>query len=132
MKSKYSLRVLFTMILMSVVSPAFNGCALFLVSAGAAGGYAISKDSIEGEVHSSMGSVYNASIDAIKSKGTIRQEDKEHGKIEGIFGNDVTVKIELTQASSKSVKVKVEARKRLLPNIEVAQEVYTAIIKKVG
>jgi hypothetical protein len=132
MKFKNSLRTLFPVMLMLIFSPVLNGCvAMALVGAGSAGAYAISKDSIEGEVKTGLPKVYNASAEVVKSKGMIKSEDKGRGKIEGVVGNGVTVKIELTKVSWRSTKIKVEARKNLLPNIEVAQEVYTAILKKV-
>jgi len=133
MEFKNSLRALFPVVLLLAVSPVLNGCvAMALVGAGSAGAYAISKDSIEGEVKSSRDSVYNASVNVVKSKGTIKSEDKTSGKIEGVVGNGVTVKIELSQGTAKAVKIKVEARKNLLPNIEEAQAIYTAILKKVA
>ena len=133
MELKHSFRTLFPVVLMLALSPVLNGCvAMALVGAGSAGAYAISKDSIEGEVKTGLPKVYNASADVVKSKGMIKSEDKAHGKIEGVVGNGVTVKIELSKVSWRSTKIKVEARKNLLPNIEEAQEIYTAILKKVA
>ena len=133
MELKHAFRTMFPVVLMLVLSPVFNGCvAVALIGAGSAGGYAISKDSIEGEVKNSRDAVYNASVGVVKSKGTIKSEDRSNGKIEGVVGNGVTVKIQLSKVSWRSTKIKVEARKNLLPNIEVAQEVYTAILKKVA
>jgi hypothetical protein len=133
MEFKHSFRTLFPVVLMLVLGPVFSGCvAMALVGAGSAGAYAISKDSIEGEVKTGLPKVYNASADVVKSKGMIKSEDKAHGKIEGVVGNGVTVKIELSKVSWRSTKIKVEARKNLLPNIEEAQEIYTAILKKVA
>jgi hypothetical protein len=133
MELKHSFRTLFPVVLMLVLSPVFSGCvAMALVGAGSVGAYSISKDSIEGEVKTGLPKVYSASAEVVKSKGMIKSEDKEHGKIEGVVGNGVTVKIELSKVSSRSTKIKVEARKNLLPNIEEAQEVYTAILKKVA
>ena len=133
MELKNSLRMLLPVVLVLAVSPVFSGCvAMALVGAGSAGAYAISKDSIEGEVKSNRDKVYNASAEVVKSKGTIKSEDEKNGKIEGVVGNGVTVKIELTKVSWRTTKIKVEARKNLLPNIEEAQEIYTAILKKVA
>ena len=132
MELKRSLRTLFPIVLMLIFSPVLGGCVLALLGAGAAGGYAVSKDSIEGNVNASRDKVYNASVDVVKSKGMIKSEDKANSKIEGVVGNDVTVKIQLSKVSWKSTKIKVEARKRYLPNIEEAQEVYSAILKKVA
>ena len=109
-----------------------NGCVpLFLMGAGAAGGYAISKDSVEGTVNKRFHRVFNASLDVVKSKGVLKSQDEEQGKIEGVVGNQVTATIELSQATERSVKIKVTARKNHLPNIDVAQEVYTDILKRI-
>ena len=129
MKSKHSLHFL---LLILVFSPMHNGCVpLFLMGAGAAGGYAISKDSVEGTVNKQFHRVFNASLDVVKSKGVVQSQDEEHGKIEGVVGNQVNATIELSQTTERSVKIKVTARKNHLPNIDVAQEVYTDILKKI-
>lgn len=132
MKTKFSFRILFPMMLVLAFSPVFNGCALLLVGGGAAGGYAASKDEIEGAVDASYSKVYKSAVAAAKSKGIIRLEDQSRGYIETMV-ESTTVKIHVTRITDKAIKLKVEARNKMkMPKIEIAQEVYTDIMKRVG
>lgn len=132
MKAKYSFRILFPVVLMLVFSPVFNGCALLLVGGGAAGGYAASKDEIEGAVDASYNKVYKSAVQAAQSKGIIKLQDEQRGYIETMVDTN-TVKIHINQLTSKTVKLKVEARNKYkMPKIAIAQDIYTEIMKKVG
>lgn len=109
----------------------FSGCPLFLLGAGAAGGYAVSKDQIEGILEKKLDSVYKASRETLMYEGFIRSEDKPHGTIEGEVKKSI-VNIEVNQMSERTVRLRVKARKaaKLLPDIELANELYNKIIKK--
>ncbi len=110
----------------------FSGCALFLVGAGAAGGYAISKDTIEGNVEKPMDRVWKASHDVLMYEGFIKLEDKMHGKIESeVRGSQVDIQI--SQATERTVKVQVKARRgyKLLPDMDLANEIYNKIYQKI-
>ena len=110
----------------------FSGCFLFLLGVGAAGGYAISKDTIEGLVGKSYDRVWNAGRDVIMSEGFIRSEDKNHGALEAEV-RKVQVNIEVKQMTERTVRIQVKARKgyKLLPDINLANELYNKIYAKV-
>ena len=110
----------------------FTGCALFLVGAGAAGGIAISKDTIEGHFDRSLDQVWRASREVIMQEGFIRLEDRAHGVIDAEVRKS-EVKIEILQISQKTVRVHVKARKgyKLLPNPDLANELYNKIYQKI-
>ena len=110
----------------------FSGCFLFLLGAGAAGGYAISKDTIEGLVEKPYDRVWNASRDVIMSEGFIRLEDKNHGTLEAEV-RKVQVNIEVKQMTQRAVRIQVKARKgyKLLPDIDLANELYNKIYAKI-
>lgn len=110
----------------------FSGCFLFLLGAGAAGGYAISKDTIEGLVEKSYDRMWNASREVIMNEGFIRSEDKNHGTLESEV-RKVQVNIEVKQMTERTVRIQVKARKgyKLLPDINLANELYNKIYAQV-
>ena len=110
----------------------FSSCALFLVGAGAAGGYAISKDTIEGIVEKPLDKVWSASRDIMMYEGFIRLDDKMHGKIEGEVRKS-QVDILVTRATEKTIRIQVKARKdyKLLPDPGLANELYNKIYQKI-
>lgn len=109
----------------------FSGCALFLVGAGAAGGIAISKDTIEGHFDKKLEDVWKASREVLMHDGFIRFEDKPHGEIEAEVRKS-QVKIEVLPVSEKTVRIRVKARKghKFLPNPDLANELYNKIFRK--
>lgn len=110
----------------------FSGCAVFLLGAGAAGGYAISKDTVEGVVEKPLDRVYGASRDVLMREGFIRLEDKPHGAIEGEVKKS-QVNIEVVQLTQNTVRIQVKARKgyKLIPDIDLANELYNKINQKI-
>lgn len=106
----------------------FSGCALFLIGGGVAGGIAISRDTIEGHFDTRLEQVWKASREVVMQEGFIRLEDKPHGRIESEVRKS-EVKIEILQVSEKTVRIRVKARKghQLLPNPDLANELYNKI-----
>lgn len=109
----------------------FSGCAIFLVGAGVGGGIAISKDTIEGHFDKKIDDVWKAGREVLMKEGFIRLEDKLHGQIEAEVRKS-EIKIEILQVSEKTVRIRVKARKghKLLPNIDLANELYNKIFDK--
>ena len=103
-----------------------SGCALLLVSAGAAGGYAMSKDSVKNHYDLSQDRVFRAALVATKELGQISEEDSAHGIIRAKVG-ETSVTITVKPITKKTVELKVKARKTLMPDIEIAQQVYNKI-----
>lgn len=110
-----------------------SGCALFLLGAGATGGLAISKDTIEGTFDKSFDDLWRASRGTVMDEGFIRLEDKTRGIIEGEVKKS-QVKIEIKQVTQQAVRLRVEARKgyQVLPDIELANELYNKINQKLN
>lgn len=109
-----------------------SGCALFLVGAGAAGGIAISKDTLEGNLDKKFDTVWNASRDVLMQEGFIRLENKPHGTFDAEVEKS-QVNIEVKQLTEKTVRIRVKARKgyRLIPNPALANELYNKIYPKI-
>ena len=110
----------------------FSGCPLFLIGAGAAGGYAISKDEIEGNLDKSFDKVYQASRETLRYEGFIRKEDRPQGRIVAEIRKS-RVKVEVKQITERTVRLRIKARKgyKLIPNLELANELYNKIIQKI-
>lgn len=110
----------------------FSGCALFLVGGGVAGGIAISRDTIEGNWDKSIDRIWDAARGVIMSEGFIRLEDKPHGTLDAEVRKS-QVNIDIQKISEKTVRLRVKARKgyRLLPNIDLANELYNKIFTQV-
>ncbi len=107
-----------------------SGCALLLVGAGAAGGYAISRDAIQNDFNLSASRVYRVSLDTAYAMGLVSAEHEAQGLINATI-QEAKVTITVTRISERMTQLKVRARSRFLfPKIEVAQGVYNRIIKQ--
>jgi hypothetical protein len=107
-----------------------SGCAALLVGAGAAGGYAIGKDSIKNHFDLPMSHVYQVSREVIGEVGLVTLEDEQRGLIKAsVEGTNVTLTVK--RVSEKAVELKVKARSKfLIPRIDTAQTVYNRIIQR--
>ncbi len=107
-----------------------SGCALFLVGAGVAGGYAISKDSVRNLFDLPQDQVFGESLDVLRAMGYVTLEDRQRGKIKGEV-QDVNVTITVRPVTRRTVELKVKARNNLMmPRVDTAQDVYTKILER--
>ena len=104
----------------------FSGCALLLVGAGAAGGYAVSKDSVKNHYERSKDYVYQQSLAVAREMGRVTLDDRQQGIVKARI-NEVNVTITVKGLTPQTVELKVKARGAVMPKIEVAQEVYNKI-----
>lgn len=125
-------KIILSFLLIALAVP-FSGCALFLIGAGAAGGYAISKDEIEGLVDGSSSRAWTAAREVIMKEGVLKAENAALGTLEAEVGSS-TVEIHAEQVTAKTTRLRIKARKTkgLFPDIELAQQTYTKIVKKLG
>ena len=105
-----------------------SGC-WFIVggAAGAAGAYAASKDTIQGDTDKPYDSLWNAALMISKIRGTVTQEDYVKGYIE-LQADSNKVWIKLLRMTQATTRLKVSARKHHLPNLELAQDLYAKIM----
>ena len=116
-------------LLMVLLGISTAGCALFLVGAGAAGGVAISKDTATVNVDKSFEQAWNVTYKQLESMGAINLQDKKVGKIgANIQNSEVTANIK--RLTRKTVTIEIKARKNLLPNVGLAQDILNAIIQQ--
>ncbi len=105
------------------------GCAPLIIggAVGALGAYAVSKDTIQGDTDKPYDSLWELAVSVAASKGTIKQEDKTKGYIE-LKDNSSQVYIRLIRLTRSTVRMRISARKYHLPNLDLAQEIFTRII----
>lgn len=108
-----------------------SGCASLIIggAAGALGGYAISKDTIQGETDKSFNALWNSALLVSRIRGSIKQEDAAKGYIE-LESDGSRVWIKLTRLTRSTTRIRVSARKFHLPKIDLAQEIYAKIIEQ--
>ena len=117
------------MVLCVSVAP-LAGCAVALLGAGAAGGYAISRDEIEGIMEQRFDQVWKASMDALTRRGVVKEHSEMQGKITAeVEGSVVNVTIDKPTPKTSRLRVKARRGLQLFPNIKLAQSVYDQIIK---
>ena len=107
-----------------------SGCAAVLIGAGAAGGYAISKDSVQNGFDLPRSRVFAVSRDVDKAMGLLTTEDATHGLLKAVVeGANVTVTV--SPITRKTVELRVKARNDLLmPKVDIAQAIYTKILER--
>jgi len=106
------------------------GCwFIFGGAVGAAGAYAISKDTLQGETDKPYNSLWNSALLVSKIRGNILQEDSSKGYIE-LEAESSRVEIRLIRVTRATTRVMISARKYHLPNLSLAQDLYVKIIEE--
>ncbi|MDD5155382.1 MAG: DUF3568 family protein [Candidatus Omnitrophica bacterium] len=126
MKRKILLLIVIFPVLVSL-----SGCAAaFIVggAAGALGGYAISKDTIQGDSDKPYDSLWNAALDA-GAGGTIKEANERTGRIE-LQVDSSQVHIRLIRLTRIATRIRVSARNKFhLPNLNLAESIFVKIME---
>ena len=107
-----------------------SGCWVLVVGgAGAVGGYAATQDTFEGVSSKGQEELLAAAQKVLSIMGTITDARPKDGEIVAtVYGNHVVV--DVVQINLTTSKLRVKARKDLLPSRAVAQEIYTKIMNQ--
>ena len=108
------------------------GCApIFIVSAavGALGGYAASKDTIQGETDKNYEAIWNSALSVAKIRGTVKYEDSMKGYLE-FEAESSKVYVRLLRLTQATTRVRVSARKYHLPNLTLAQDIFVKVMEE--
>ena len=109
-----------------------SGCFyLFLGGVAAAGGYAVSQDTIQGETSKDFSEVWDAAVDIVSIMGNITSQSEALGKISAIV-NSSKVTVQVLQLTPSTVRLKVKARKNIFPSIANAQDVFVKVMNRVN
>jgi len=108
-----------------------SGCAALLIGAGAAGGYALSADSIQGNFDSDFDTVWFKSIEVMEEVGQIIFEDEKSGIIRAKTSKQIDITITLGRVTENTTSLTVKAKKNVLPKRKDAQKIFSAIIRRI-
>jgi hypothetical protein len=128
---KHSFSIKFFQVLLAAFLCVFSSGCIWLVvgGVGAVGGYAVSRDTFEGVSSKGQEELMASAHKVLSIMGTIQDERPKEGEIKAtVYGNSVTV--EVIQINLTTSKLRVKARKDLLPSVGVAQEIYTKIMNQ--
>ncbi len=130
-KTRKKIRNILCAVFLISFSLSLSGCFyLVLGGAAAAGGYAVSQDTIQGESEADFEDVWEAAVDIVSIMGAVTSKSHELGKVSATI-NTTKVMITVSQITSSTVRLKVKARKALFPNIATAQNIYIKIMNRV-
>ena len=129
--ASFSLRSFIFLLLVPFILLNISGC-WFIVggAAGAVGTYAASKDTIQGETDKPYDSLWNAAQTVARIRGAIKSEDYSKGVIQ-IEADSSQVWIRLIRLTRATTRLRISARKHRLPDISLAQDIYTKITEEV-
>lgn len=110
---------------------AVSGCAPLIVggAVGAVGGYATSRDTIQGETDKSYDSLWDSALTVSKIRGQIKYEDMAKGYIE-LEAESSKVYIRLIRLTAATTRLRVSARKYHFPNLGLAQDIFVKIMEQ--
>lgn len=108
-----------------------SACAPLIVGAavGAVGGYAASRDTIQGDSDKPYESLWNAAVRVAQIRGKIRREDAYAGTIQSDAESSL-VWIRLIRLTHSTTRIRISARKYHFPNLALAQDLYVKIIEE--
>lgn len=131
MNQAWKKKNIFSLLVICVFCCCASGCIYVLAGGvGALGGYAISPDTVEGESESSYDTAWDSATEVLGIMGTVNSKNYKLGTIDAtVDGSKVTM--DVSQVSSSDVRLRIKARKNMLPNIKVAQDVFVKVKKRI-
>jgi methenyltetrahydromethanopterin cyclohydrolase len=108
-----------------------SGCAPLIIggAVGALGGYAISKDTIQGETDIDYEDLWRAAVQVVRMQGLPKYEDTVKGYIRAeVDSNKVWVR--LIRLTKTATRLRISARKYHFPNRSLAEELYIKILEE--
>ncbi len=107
-----------------------SGCVFLAVGAvGAVGGYAITRDTIQGDYDARYSQAWRATLDVCGIMGTVTAKEMSKGVVEAAI-NGAKVHVEITQLTHEAIRIKVKARKGIFPRLATAQDVFVKIVQQ--
>ena len=107
-----------------------SGCVFVVAGTiGAVGGYAITRDTIQGEYDAKFDDAWKSALDTCNTLGYITTKEKYKGTIDATVER-AKVRVEITQLTQEAIRVKVKARKGIFPRMGTAEKVFVKIVQK--
>ena len=119
--------IVFIILILALLS----GCAPLIIggAVGVVGGYAVSRDTIQGETDTDYARLWNSAVTVLKMRGTVTAEDEIRGLLDARVGSS-RVYIRLFRLTKATTRLKVSARKYLFPNLTLAQDIFVKIMEE--
>ena len=107
------------------------GCAPLIIggAVGALGGYAVSKDTIQGETDIDYEDLWNSAVEVIRMRGIPQYEDNLKGYIRAEIDSS-RVWVRLIRLTKTATRLRISARKYHFPNRTLAEELYIKILEE--
>ena len=105
------------------------GCVPVLVGTGVVTGYVLSNDSAMGNINIGYHDLWIACRDRLESSGADILLARESSGIIKAKMSEVRIAVKIESISSDIQRLKVSARKYLLPKPYIAQDIFTKIVK---
>ena len=122
-------RILPAVCLLLVCCVSLTGCAWLVVGGiGAVGGYAVTRDTMQGEYDAKFSDAWKAAQTVCSTLGVITSRDTGSGVISATVDN-AKVKVMLYQITPEAIRLKVKARKGLFPRLGTAEKVFVKIVQ---
>lgn len=120
-----------TFILIMFMLMNISGCAPLIIGSavGALGGYAISRDTMQGETDIEYDRLWNAMTTVARIRGTIKSEDYSKGYL-NLEVESSKVWIRLIRLTKATTRLRISARKYRLPNFNLAQDIFVKIMEQ--
>ena len=128
---QFSLKNSFYSVILAALMLSAGGCVYLVIGGvGAVGGYAISPDTVEGNVGgNTFADVWQAAVETISIMGVIEEKNDISGVLIARVQN-AHVTVTVSEAIVDNVKLRVKARRGMMPKIKLAQDIYTKIVQK--
>jgi len=104
-----------------------NGCVWLVVGGvGAVGGYAVTRDTIQGEYDAKFADAWRAAQSVCSTLGLVNSRDASAGVLEATIDR-AKVRVEVTQITPEAIRLRVKARRGIFPRLGMAQDVFVKI-----
>lgn len=104
-----------------------SGCAWVVVGGiGAVGGYAVTRDTIQGEYDAKFADAWKSAQTVCTTLGVITGKDQSKGQLFAMV-DSAKVRIDISQITPEAIRLKVKARKGLFPKLGTAEKVFVKI-----
>jgi len=107
-----------------------SGCIFLLAAgAGAVGGYAITRDTIQGEYDARQDDAYRAAVEVCGMLGTVTAKSPSLGRVEATV-NEAQVVVTITRLTQEAIRIKVKARRGIFPRLGIAERVFVKTVSQ--
>ncbi len=116
--------------LAGVAALAAGGCAVLLLGTGVLGGLAISDDTVQTEINRHPSVIYRLAKEELMRLGRLTLDDAEHWTLQATTRDASEVTVTIKRVGEEPAQLRIQARRNLLPNIKLAHQLSTNIIKR--